>query len=59
MRSGVSNGWRPSRSAAGLRISYSSDFGVMGGIGRGFRRGPLKAFGSTSPLTPISYSAFS
>ena len=55
----MSNGCRPSRSAAGLRISYSRDFGVMGGIGSGFRRGPLNGFGSTSPLTPISYSAFS
>ena len=55
----MSNGCRPSRRAAGFRISYSRDFGVMGGMGRGFLRGPLKGFGSTSPLTPISYSAFS
>ena len=59
MRSGVSNGWSPSRSAAGFRISYSRDFGSIGGIGSGRRRGPLNGFGSTSPLTPISYSAFS
>ena len=59
MSSGVSKGWSPSRSAAGFRISYSRDFGSIGGIGSGFLRGPWNGFGPTSPLTPISYSAFS
>ena len=59
MSSGVSKGCSPRRRAAGFRISYSRDFGSIGGIGRGFWRGPWNGFGSTSPLTPISYSAFS
>jgi hypothetical protein len=59
MSSGVSKGCRPSRSAAGFRISYSRGRGWSGGIGSGFLRGPLNGSGSTSPLTPISRSAFS
>ena len=59
MSRGRSNGCSPSLSAAGLRISYSLDFGVIGGIGRGLFLVPWKMFGVTSPETPISYSAFS
>ncbi len=59
IKSGVSKGWSPSRSAAGFRISYSRGRGSSGGIGSGFRRGPLNGSGSTSPQTPISRSAFS
>ena len=57
--SGVSKGCSPSRFAAGSRTSHSRGRGFSGGIGSGLRRGPLNGFGSTSPLTPISYSAFS
>jgi hypothetical protein len=57
--SGVSNGCRPRRSAAGFKIPYSRGRGSSGGIGSGLRRGPLNGSGPTSPLTPISRSAFS